>query len=182
MSQTFAECSSLQYLPDISKWNTYNVTNMKEMFSGCVSLKSIPDISKWDTSKVTDISFIFFDCRSLIQIPNISKWNISNLNYLKGLFKECKSATFIPNLSKWKNNEKIKGLIEEEFSINKTKKLILCNKLNTENIIRNDELKFLPQIEICFDKIEPFDLKEYTLFRKEIKKTLNEEDFSIIEI
>ena len=67
---------------------------------------------------------------------------------------------------------------------NKNKKLTLCNKLNTKNIIRNDELKFLPQIEICFN-INPnkiFELKDYNDFRNELKLTLKEEDFSIIKI
>ena len=36
---------SLKSLPDISKWNTGNVTNMSYMFS-CGGLKSLPDISK----------------------------------------------------------------------------------------------------------------------------------------
>ena len=31
----FYDCSSLTNLPDISKWDTKNVTNMNEMFSGC---------------------------------------------------------------------------------------------------------------------------------------------------
>ena len=42
----FFRCSSLSYLPDISKWNTNNVTNMKSMFNGCSSLSSVFDFSK----------------------------------------------------------------------------------------------------------------------------------------
>ena len=37
----------LNSLPDISKWDTKNVTAMNSMFSGCKSLNSLPDISKW---------------------------------------------------------------------------------------------------------------------------------------
>ena len=40
----FAKCSSLESLPDISKWNTNNVTNMCGIFAKCSSLKSLPDI------------------------------------------------------------------------------------------------------------------------------------------
>ena len=36
-----------------------NVTNMSGMFGGCSLLISIPDISKWETKNVTDISCIF---------------------------------------------------------------------------------------------------------------------------
>ena len=46
------ECSSLKYLPDISKWNTSKFNNMKSMFNKCNSLLTLPDISKWYTSKV----------------------------------------------------------------------------------------------------------------------------------
>ena len=34
----FRGCSSLSSLPDISKWNTSNVTNMSNMFSGCSNI------------------------------------------------------------------------------------------------------------------------------------------------
>ena len=43
MSGMFWECSSLQSLPDISKWDTKNVTDMRWMFSGCSSLQSLPE-------------------------------------------------------------------------------------------------------------------------------------------
>ena len=42
----FSFCESLKSLPDISKWNTKNVTNMSEMLFGCISLKSLPPILK----------------------------------------------------------------------------------------------------------------------------------------
>ena len=42
MSSMFCGCSNLSNLPDISKWNTNNVTNMSSMFSGCSKLSSIP--------------------------------------------------------------------------------------------------------------------------------------------
>ena len=53
MSFMFDGCSSLNSLPDISKWNTSNVNDMNNMFNGCSSLKSLPDISKWKTEQRT---------------------------------------------------------------------------------------------------------------------------------
>ena len=35
MISMFYGCSSLSSLPDISKWNTNNVTDMSYMLSGC---------------------------------------------------------------------------------------------------------------------------------------------------
>ena len=52
----------LKQFPDISNWNTKNVTNMKGLFYCCNSLQSIPDISKWNTEKVKNISQIFSEC------------------------------------------------------------------------------------------------------------------------
>ena len=62
----FYQCLSLTCLPDISKLNTSNVTNMSYMFSGCSSLSSLPDISKWNTSNVTDMSWMFYGCSNII--------------------------------------------------------------------------------------------------------------------
>ena len=38
----FYGCSSLSSFPDISKWNTNNVTNMSGMFIGCKKDLNIP--------------------------------------------------------------------------------------------------------------------------------------------
>ena len=68
----FYNCSSLSSLPDISKWNTNNVTDMSRMFCDCSSLKYLPALSKWNIQKVTDKDFMFFNCL----INNFNKYNI----------------------------------------------------------------------------------------------------------
>ena len=65
MNYIFYGCSSLSSLPDISNWNTNNVTDMSYMFDGCNSLTSLPDISNWNTNNITDMSGIFYNCISL---------------------------------------------------------------------------------------------------------------------
>ena len=60
-------------LPDISKWNTNNVTDISGIFSDCSSLSSLPDISKWNTNNVDDMNTIFWNCSSLSSLPDISK-------------------------------------------------------------------------------------------------------------
>ena len=62
MSYMFSGCNSLTSLPDISKWNTIKVTNMKSMFCNCKSLTSYSEISKWKIDNVIDISEIFREC------------------------------------------------------------------------------------------------------------------------
>ena len=49
MSYMFYNCDSLKSLPDISKWDTKNATNMSYMFYNCDSLESLPDLSKQNT-------------------------------------------------------------------------------------------------------------------------------------
>ena len=66
MFSMFQECSSLSELPDISKWNTIKVKDMRYIFYQCSSLKLLPDISKWNISNVTDISFMFSKYYKLI--------------------------------------------------------------------------------------------------------------------
>ena len=66
MSGMFFNCSSLNNLPDISKWDTKNVTNISYMFCRCSSLNNLPDISKWDTKNVTNMSGMFSDCNEKI--------------------------------------------------------------------------------------------------------------------
>ena len=53
----FAGCTSLIALPDISNWNTQNITDMNNLFHNCSSLKSLPDISKWNLNNVKNIIF-----------------------------------------------------------------------------------------------------------------------------
>ena len=63
-------------LPDISKWNTTNVNNMRYMFYFCSSLISLPNISEWNTSKVSNMSGMFSECNSLLNLPDMKKPNI----------------------------------------------------------------------------------------------------------
>ena len=82
MSYMFWNCSSLKYLPDISKWNIDNVTDMSNMFLNFSSLKYLPDISKWNTNNVKNMSLIFCNCSSLKYLvvnvgTNTKKYNKS---------------------------------------------------------------------------------------------------------
>ena len=107
MNYLFSGCSSLKSIPDISKWNTSTVINMKGMFEECSSLKSIPDITKWNTSNVKNMKYMFKNCSSLKSLPDISKWDIDNcLKYKKiyEMFNGCSKPLNIPD--KFENSEK----------------------------------------------------------------------------
>ena len=68
----FHKCEFLKFLPDISKWNTSNVTNMSFMFSSCKTLTSLPDISKWETKEEDRFMYneMFSGCSKFLNIPD----------------------------------------------------------------------------------------------------------------
>ena len=65
MNGVFSYCSSLSSLPDISKWNTNNVTDISYMLSDCPSLSYLPDISKWNSNSVINMRYMLRNCKSL---------------------------------------------------------------------------------------------------------------------
>ena len=84
------------------------ITNMNCIFFGCTSLNAIPDISKWNTSKVTNMSYMFYECKSLKTIPDISEWNTSKVKNMRLMFNgfiPFKSSSDFSNL----NIENTKG-------------------------------------------------------------------------
>jgi len=61
ISYMFSKCESLISISnEISNLDTSEVTNMMGIFSDCKSLSSLPDLSKWNTKNVTNMSFTFF--------------------------------------------------------------------------------------------------------------------------
>ena len=196
ISSMFSECISLSSLPDLSKWNTSNVLFMISVFSKCHLLESLPDLSKWDTIKVTNMSYMFSECSSLKSLPNISKWNTSSVTEMVKMFSDCSSLKSVPNISVWDfssvydKNNMFSGcqhdfLKEKIFNDNYDDDKYI-NELNIEvdksEIIRNEDLKFFPQVEIKFNNINNITKLMIDNLRNEIRKLLNEDNFSIIEI
>ena len=111
MSCIFYECSSLLYIPDISKWNTSKVTNMSYLFGKCENIENIPDISNWNTSNVKYMHGIFMGCKSLKSLPDISKWDTSNVILMGGMFTNLSSLSSISIEEAMKYNNEGKELI-----------------------------------------------------------------------
>lgn len=207
MNYMFSGCISLIQLPDISKWNIKNVINLRGIFFQCKSLISLPDISKWDTSKVTDMSFMFCECLSLSTLPDLSQWNVTNVIYMAKMFEKCLSLLYIPDISKWDisnvtsmaymfsectsltnfpdiSSWDFKNVKDTRFMFSGCKIDFLeesKNKLN-QFILRNEDLKFLPQIELKFNDVKSITEKLICDLKQEIKNIINEDNFSIIEI
>ena len=86
---------------------------MHELFVDCISLKSLPEISKWNTNNVIDIKSLFYGCKSLLSLPDISKWNTNNVinqNYKNLWDLYIKNSAYSPDTLKTGNYN-----AEEEF-------------------------------------------------------------------
>ena len=168
MSYMFYSCSSLKFIPDISKWDTTNVKDLSHMFHGCSSITSLPDISEWNTCNNRDLSYMFHGCSSLKSLPNISNWNIKNVISFKNLISDCHSLSDLSTLKNWNLN------IDTE--INKGDGLELKYEL------KDDNLKFLPQLEIKFNNVNIIEKDIISKIKLEIQKLIEKKNFSIIEI
>ena len=114
ISYLFYKCLKLKYLPDISKWNTIDVVNMKGLFSDCSNLINLPDISKWKIKNEIKIERIFYECHSLISLPDISKWNNAKDSDIASNFCDDFNDSNNSNIL----NGSIKILIKSSFSNN----------------------------------------------------------------
>ena len=89
---------------------------MSELFNECSSLISLPDISKWNISNVTDLSSIFYNCNSLISIPDISKWNFSDVIIgINNIFLECISSLLLPDISNKNKSNDNKAIVPDQI-------------------------------------------------------------------
>lgn len=78
--RAFQSASNLVSVPDHIP---STLTNMREMFVQATNLND-PDISKWDTSNVTNMSAMFFGATAFNQPLN--DWNVSNATTLTKMF------------------------------------------------------------------------------------------------
>ena len=68
--------------PDISKWNTSNVTNMEGLFMNMSIFNS--ELNNWNVSKVENMSYMFAGC-TLFNQP-LNRWNTSNVKTMRRMF------------------------------------------------------------------------------------------------
>ncbi|PYF41923.1 BspA family leucine-rich repeat surface protein, partial [Metamycoplasma alkalescens] len=81
--------------PNISSWDTSNVTDMSHMFENASKFNQ--DLSNWDTSNVTDMNHMFAGAISFNQ--DISNWNVSKVKNMESMFKNA--LKFNQDISDW---------------------------------------------------------------------------------
>ena len=142
MLSNFGICDYVN-IKGISNLDTSNVTDMSYMFAGC---ENIPDISNWDTSKVIDMSYMFMGCEN---IPDISNWDTSKVVDMSYMFKGCKK---IPDISNWNtsNVKNLSGLFYNSVYLTFLPDISKWNIQNVENMSKMFDgcksLKYLPDI------------------------------------
>lgn len=81
--------------PNVTEWDTSNVTNMYGTFSGAYSFNQ--DISGWDTSNVTEMSLLFKYATAFNQ--PIGSWRVGNVQYMREMFNNA--SAFNQDLTGW---------------------------------------------------------------------------------
>ena len=211
MKYLFYKCNSLKNMPGISKWDTSSVTDMSYMFYECSSLTALSEISNWQTDNVNNMDSIFYGCSNLEYPPDISKWklspkinkekmffgyDISKINIFEIINKKYEEGNNInenENESNKKKEDDNKLNINEkkenevpEYEIEDNEEIYFGNPFHEDKeefkILRNEGLKFLPQLEIRFDGEYEITQKKIDDFKNELKNIIGNDDFSIIEI
>ena len=96
--------------PDVSKWNTSNVTNMSYMFTGAT--KANPDVSNWEVSCIEYMSDMFKD--SGIRRADLSKWILNeellgDKVWSKYLFTGCSKLEYLKTPAGLKTDISVPG-------------------------------------------------------------------------
>ena len=107
---------------DLSKFDSFSITNLHRMFSGCSKLTTII-FDYFDTSLVKDMTFMFYGCNLLISL-NLTMFDTSKVKNMYCMFYGCYSLTTLDLpyfmeiflYKKIKNYQKTKGIPRSENS------------------------------------------------------------------
>lgn len=115
-SDTFRNCTSLLWIPDVEFSSPSNDYPCTQMFSGCTALRTVGNlntkgcnsaaymfegctnlesIASLDTSNVTTMGNMFDGCKKLKSIPQLDTSKVEKMGYI---FKDCSALTSVPQL------------------------------------------------------------------------------------
>ena len=108
--ESMFQLTNISELPDISKFITTNLTNMRGLFCKCTNLKTINKNGLTfgnNTQNVKDMSLLFNGCRNLTKIDkntNIGNWDVRKVEDMSYMFSRCEKVTDIHGIGSWKTN------------------------------------------------------------------------------
>ena len=94
LRETFSFLSTFN-APQLTSWNTSNVTDMRSLFQGASSFNQ--NIGSWDTSSVTSMRSLFNGASVFNQ--NIGSWDVSSVTDMEYMF--LNAAAFNQNIGSW---------------------------------------------------------------------------------
>lgn len=105
-SYMFYECTRLENILGLERFDTSNVTNMEYVFAYCPNLKNenFSKVEHWNTGKATTMTAMFNNCKLLKSI-NLSNWNTSKVKTMEFMFQKCLVLESV-NISNW-NTENV---------------------------------------------------------------------------
>ncbi len=117
-SELFKDLTNLEYIENLDKLDTSNVSDMNRMFHSCEKLigKSDTeplDFSSFNTADVTSMELMFYHCYDLLA-PDFSSFTTGNVADMHGMFHGCESFQTL-NLSSFntKNVTTMKTMFTE---------------------------------------------------------------------
>ena len=127
MKEMFYDCQSL-VSADLFSFNTKNLNYMYEMFYNCNSLKYI-NLSSFNTEKVYSMERLFYNCLSLESL-DLSNFNTTNVYKMREMFSNCISLKSITQNFNGNNVDDISGIFQNCKSLTS----INLTKFKSENI------------------------------------------------
>lgn len=123
-SGCFGGCSSLND-PNISLWNTANVTKMDGVFALASSFNQ--PLNSWNVSNVTSMNTMF--ARAYAFDQPLNSWNVSNVTSMIGMF----SGITVPSVATYtKFNQNISSW--DVSKVTDMSYMFLCNNIFNQNI------------------------------------------------
>jgi len=123
----------------------------------------------------------FYGNRFLIRCLSSLSFNSID-KYFKDNFENNEDEDEDEDEDEYKEKEGCINEISEESIIGNVENILETKEEYNLFIIKNDELKFLPQIEIKFNNKQEITKDFISLFKKEIFNIIDNDNFSIIEI
>ena len=142
--QLFGYCGALTSL-NLSNFNTSKATNIGAMFSNCSGLTSL-NLSNFKTSQVTKMDYTFSNCSGLTSL-DLSNWDTSKVELMNGMFQKCRKIADL-DLSNWDMSKVINT--GDMFYLCTSLKTIIMKNCATETV---DKIKSALQSEGILDKV-----------------------------